>query len=122
VRFLADMGISVRTVGALNELGHDAVHAREIGLSRATDTTILERARSEGQVVLTVDLDFGQLLAASSQITPSVVIFRMRDQTPGSITPRLLRVIAERSRELESGAIILVEDRRYRVRLLPIGR
>jgi predicted nuclease of predicted toxin-antitoxin system len=106
VRFLADIGISVRTIGALTELGHDAVHARESAY-RATDTTILERARSEGRVVLTVDLDFGQLLAASRQITPSVVIVRVRDQTPASITPRLLRVLAERSRELESGAIIL---------------
>ena len=119
MRFLADMGISVRTVGALNELGHDAVHAREIGLSRATDTTILERARSEGQVVLTVDLDFGQLLAASSQITPSVVIFRMRDQTPGfdhASPPSRDSGALERTRKRRH------HPRRYRVRLLPIGR
>jgi len=84
MRFLADMGISVRTVGALTELGHDAVHAREIGISRATDTTILERARSQGRVVLTVDLDFGQLLAASRQITRVSLSF-------GCVTRRQLR-------------------------------
>jgi predicted nuclease of predicted toxin-antitoxin system len=122
VKFLADMGISARTIATLREQGHDAVHVREIGLDRASDATILEQARADGRVVLTVDLDFGQLLAANLQATPSVVIFRVHDQTPASITPRLLRVVAERSTDLEDGAIILVEDRRYRIRSLPIER
>lgn len=122
MKFLADMGISARVVVTLRDLGHDAIHARDVGLARATDTAILERSRGEGRIVLTVDLDFGQLLAATQQPLPSVVIFRVHDQTPASITPRLLQVIAERSADLEAGAIILVEDRRYRVRLLPINR
>ncbi len=122
MKFLADMGISARTIATLREQGYDAIHAREVGLARASDATILDRARTEDRVVLTVDLDFGQLLAASRQATPSVVIFRVSDQTPGSITPRLLRVIAERSNNLDNGAIILVEDRRYRVRPLPIKK
>lgn len=120
MKFLADMGISTRTLATLREQGHDAVHARDIGLARASDATILDRARAEERVVLTVDLDFGQLLAASERGTPSVVIFRLHDQTPASITPRLLRVIAERSVDLERGAIIVVEERRYRVRPLPL--
>lgn len=122
MKFLADMGISTGTLAALRESGHDAVHARELGLARATDATILERAQLEGSVVLTVDLDFGQLLAASGQGTPSVVIFRLRDQTPASITPRLLQIIAERGTDLERGAVVVVEERRYRLRLLPINR
>ena len=122
MKFLADMGISARTVSALREHGHDAVHAGDIGFVRASEETILECARADGRVVLTVDLDFGQLLAASLQATPSVVIFRVHDQTPGSITPRLLRVIAERTTDLEKGAIVLVEDSRYCVRTLPIKR
>jgi hypothetical protein len=35
---------------------------------------------------------------------------------------RLANILQERSPELESGALILVEDTRYRVRKLPIGR
>lgn len=120
MKFLADMGISTGTLATLREQGHEAVHARDVGLARASDATILERARGEDRVVLTVDLDFGQLLAASPQATPSVVIFRLRNQTPASITPRLLKIIADRSADLESGAIVLVEEKRYRVRLLPV--
>lgn len=120
MKFLADMGISTRTVATLREWGHDAVHAREIGLARASDETILIRAGEESRVVLTVDLDFGQLLAPNRLSIPSVVIFRVSNQTPAFITPRLLQVIADRSSDLTNGAIVVVDDRRYRVRPLPI--
>jgi hypothetical protein len=51
---------------------------------------------------------------------PTVIIFRLRNQTPAAVTPRLFRVIAECAEELVSGAIIIVEDDGYRVRRLPI--
>jgi predicted nuclease of predicted toxin-antitoxin system len=76
----------------------------------------------EQRVVLTFDLDFGDILAVASMETPSVIIFRLRNQTPGAVNPRLFRVINDCENELASGAIIIVEDERYRVRRLPIQR
>ena len=70
--------------------------------------------------MLTFDLDFGDILAITRSEAPSVVIFRLRDQTPAAVNPRLFRVIAECAAELASGAIVLVEDERFRVRRLPI--
>jgi predicted nuclease of predicted toxin-antitoxin system len=63
MKFLADMGVSPVTVGFLRGLGHEAVHLHEEGLDRLPDTSILEKARREGRVLLTSDLDFGDLLA-----------------------------------------------------------
>jgi Domain of unknown function (DUF5615) len=37
VKFLADMGISPKTVAFLHALGHDAVHLSEQGLERLPD-------------------------------------------------------------------------------------
>jgi hypothetical protein len=54
--------------------------------------------------------------------TPSVIIFRLGDQTPASVNPRLFRVIDDCAGELASGAIVIVEEQRYRVRRLPIRR
>ncbi len=121
MRFLADMGVSGSVAAALRALGHDVAHARERGLGRAPDVVLLETARREQRVVLTFDLDFGDLLAASGDQLPSVIIFRLRDQWPGAVTSRLLRVIAERIGELESGALVVVEHARYRLRRLPIA-
>jgi predicted nuclease of predicted toxin-antitoxin system len=60
MKFLADMGISPRTVTFLRELGHEAVHLHEEGLERLGDTAILAKARKEGRILLTHDLDFGE--------------------------------------------------------------
>ena len=120
MKLLADVGISMATVRALRQQGHDIVHLREEGLQRLPDPEIMGRARAEGRVVLTFDLDFADLLALGVSDSPSVVIFRLRDETPTSVNPRLLEVLDERSKELENGALIVVEDSRYRMRRLPI--
>lgn len=120
MRFLADMGVSITTVEALRSADHDAVHLREQGLIRLPDPEIVAKAAREGRVVLTFDLDFGDILAAARTGAPSVIIFRLRNQTPAAVNPRLFRVIGDCEGELASGAIIIVEDEGYRVRRLPI--
>jgi predicted nuclease of predicted toxin-antitoxin system len=122
MRFLADAGISPKTVGFLIQLGHDAVHVRALGLQRAPDSELVDRARADSRVIVTFDLDFGDILALGVLDKPSVIIFRLADQRAESVNGRLSTVLSERLAELESGALILVEDARYRIRKLPIGR
>lgn len=122
MKFLADMGISLATVRALREAGYEVVHLLEEGLCRLPDTEILEKARVERRVLLTCDLDFGDLLAASGASLPSVILFRLSDYTPAFLNPRLMEVVATRKYELEQGAIIIVQDYRFRMRRLPILR
>ncbi|MBI1873260.1 MAG: DUF5615 family PIN-like protein [Acidobacteria bacterium] len=122
MRFLTDAGVSPKTVEFLKQLGHEAVHVRTLGLQRVTDPELVDRARADSSVVLTFDLDFGEVLALGVLDRPSVILFRLTDERADSVNQRLSTVLAERVAELESGALILVEDTRYRVRKLPIGR
>lgn len=121
MKFLADMGVSISTISSLREAGYDSVHLRDEGLLTMDDEDILNKARSEGRIVVTFDLDFGDLLAASGETLPSVIIFRLRNQTPSAVRPRLFEILSECEKDLSSGAIIIVEEVRYRVRQLPIG-
>lgn len=122
MRFLADAGISPKTIRFLRDAGHEAVHVRTIGMQRAQDRAVIQRASEEGEVVLAFDLDFGEILALGALDRPSVVIFRLSDERAESVNGRLAVVLAERFADLEAGALILVEDTRYRVRKLPITR
>jgi len=122
MRFLANAALSPITVDNLVQLGHEAVHVRMLGMQRAPDADIVARARADSSVVLTFDLDFGDLLALGVLDKPSVIIFRLADERPTSVNQRLGVVLAECSAALEAGALILVEDTRYRVRKLPLGR
>jgi predicted nuclease of predicted toxin-antitoxin system len=122
MRFLADAGISPKTVEFLKQLGHEATHVRTLGMQRAPDAQVIALARTDGSVVLSFDLDFGDLLALGVTDKPSVILFRLADERAESVNRRLSTVLNEQVTALESGALILVQDTRYRVRKLPILR
>ena len=120
MRFLADAGISPKTVEFLRRASHDVVHVRELAMQRANDRLVAERARADARIILTFDLDFGAVLALGVVDRPSVVIFRLSDERADAVNRRLEAVLSEQAAALGSGALVLVEDTRYRVRLLPI--
>ena len=111
----------MRTVEWLRQNGHDVVHLREQGLQRLPDDAITAKARAETRIVLTMDLDFGYLLAVSGASAPSIVIFRLDDERPPAVNERLDATLARCGSELENGAIVSVSESSIRVRRLPIG-
>ena len=120
MKFLADMGVSQGAVLDLRERGHEVISLREEHLERMSDAAILDKAKREGSIVLTFDLDYGDLLATTIQFFPSVVIFRLHNQSPPSVISRLAEVISSCGEDLSAGTIVIVEQTRYRVRRLPI--
>lgn len=121
MRFLADMGISPKTVEYLASLGHDTVHLHTEGLDRLPDSDILTKARDERRVLLTHDLDFGELIAACETTTPSVVIFRLQNMRPKMVNHYLHGIISQYQSELEHGAVVSVREGQIRIRVLPIA-
>src|SRR6266513_1913328 len=103
MRFLADAGVSPKTVEFLRQLGHDANHVRSLGLQRATDSELVDCARVDSSVIVTFDLDFGDVLALGVLDKPSVIIFRLADERADAVNARLSLVLGERVTELESG-------------------
>ena len=122
MRFLADMGISPRVVADLARSGHDSIHLHAEGLGKLPDSKILEKAHRERRIVLTHDLDFGDLLAASGAPFPSVIIFRLKNMRPNNVMHYMRVILEQYSEALEQGAIISVNERRARVRTLPIAK
>lgn len=120
MKFLADMGVSPRIVAELRENGYDAIHLQEQGLFRLSDNDILEKARRENRILLTHDLDFGELLAASGGSLPSVIIFRLSDMRSANVSRHLFAILRQQSETLRAGAIISVTEKKIRVRALPI--
>lgn len=120
MKFLADMGISPKVVGFLVRLGHQAAHLQQQGPHSLKDSQILEKARKEGDILLTHDLDFADLLAASGDELPSVVIFRLRNMHPENVNRQLLKVVSQFGQTLEKGAILVVTEGQIRARNLPL--
>jgi predicted nuclease of predicted toxin-antitoxin system len=121
MRFLADMGISVRIVDWLRNAGHDTKHLREEGLQRSPNGEIFAKAVQENRIILTLDLDFGEIVALSKGEKASVVLFRLHNTRTSHLIERLSTVLTDSSNALESGAVVVVEESRHRVRYLPPG-
>jgi predicted nuclease of predicted toxin-antitoxin system len=121
LKFLLNMNLS-RELGRLLEAqGHTWRHTRDAGLAEAADSEIVAIAKAGGEVILTHDLDYGNLLAFSGDHHPSVVIFRRRNVLPLALFTALMKVWEELEPALESGALVLIEDASVRIRRLPIG-
>ena len=121
MRFLADMGVDMRIVKWLRERGYDDIHLREERLHRMSDNAIFEKADIEQRILLTFDLDFGEIIALSGGRMVSVVLFRLRNTRTFHVMERLKKVLEDSAQILEQGAIVVVEEGRHRIRHLPLG-
>src|SRR3989304_7527735 len=121
MRFLADMGVSQRVVNWVRNEDHDAIHVCEENLLRLPNGLIFEKAYSEKRILLTFDLDFGEIVALSGGRNVSVILFRLRNTRTQHVIDRLKNVLIDAGHALEQGAIVVVEETRHRIRRLPLG-
>jgi predicted nuclease of predicted toxin-antitoxin system len=123
VKFLIDNPLSPRVAAGLRAAGHDAVHVLDYGMHAATDEAIFERAALESRVVVSVDTDFGTLLALREATSPSVILLRAVSLRRADDQVALILVaLASTEAALRRGAIVILEHHRLRLRDLPIRR
>lgn len=120
-RLLLDQGLPRSTAAMLARDGWNACHVSDVGMSRASDLEILDRAEAEQRVCVTLDADFHALLATRGAKGPSVIRIR-KEGLDGIALARLLVGIWPRIESaLDMGAMIVVTERSVRIRLLPVG-
>jgi predicted nuclease of predicted toxin-antitoxin system len=120
MKLLLDQGLPLSAAALLRDAGMDTIHVGEIGMSQAEDAEIIQKARVEERVVVTLDADFHTLLALNEAASPSVIRVRIERLRAQALTDLLLMVIAECEEDLEQGAAIAVEPNRIRIRRLPL--
>jgi predicted nuclease of predicted toxin-antitoxin system len=99
--------------------GHDAAHARDLGLARTPNEDIFRWAVGQGRIVLTFDLDFGEIAALYPGPRTGVVVFRLHNTRTHHVIDRLAAALARFSPDLQDGAVVLIEESRLRVRRFP---
>jgi predicted nuclease of predicted toxin-antitoxin system len=104
----------------LREAGHIADHWSQIGAVTAPDAEIMSYAQDHGYVIITNDLDFSAILAATNGTGPSVVQVRSTDLRPAALSAPVINALAQLD-ELRSGALVTIDPARTCVRVLPLN-
>jgi len=81
--------MDVRITSWLNSHGHEAIHLRDQGLQRLPNGAIFEKGIAESRVIVTFDLDFGEIVALSKGRKTGVVLFRLRNTRVSFVIQRL---------------------------------
>ena len=122
MNILVDMNLSPIWVEVFTRHEINAVHWSTIGDPRASDSTLMNWARENDYIVFTHDLDFAALLALTQTVSPSVIQVRTQDVSPASLERTLINSLRQHKTSLENGALIILDESRARVRILPLNR
>lgn len=117
MRLLVDENIHSDLVLWLRAQGHDVLYAAET-MKQARDPDLLETARREGRVVVTDDLDFGELVYHQRLATQGVLLLRLR----GANVPDRIQRLSDVWATVESnqpGRFIVIASKKLRIRPIP---
>lgn len=119
---LIDMNLSPLWVAVLNQAGFEAIHWSAIGRPDAPDSELMRWATENKYIVFTHDLDFGDILAATNADSPSVIQMRTQDISPTALGAAVVNAMNQFRQQLVSGALVVIDLNKARVRILPICR
>lgn len=121
MKILVDMNLSPKWVDVLEEEVQVATHWSSVGAEDASDRVLMQWAERRGHVVLTHDLDFSAILAATQATGPSVIQVRTDDILPNASAEVVLRALQQFDAELVEGAVLSIDLEQVCVQYLPLG-
>jgi len=113
MNFLADESCAEPVIRALREAGHDVLAIAEIAAG-ASDEQVLEQAVREERVLITEDLDFGNLVFARGLSAAGVVLVRFRAPARQAKPATVVEAVSRLGSRLRN-AFVVVEPGRVRI-------
>jgi len=116
-KFLLDADMPRSSAEVIRALGYDVEDVRDLGMRYAEDREIIEYSRKTGRIVITRDLDFGDVLRYPNH--PGAIILRLPSEyTAKELNDVLRDFLSSVEGQILRKAIIIVELGRYRRRPL----
>lgn len=114
MRFLLDENADIRLADFLREQGHEVATVVDDYPQRTLDRDLLALARQEGRILITNDLDFGDLVIRERLPHAGLILFRLRTVAIAMKRERLATVLRDHAGDL--GRFLVVTESTIRVR------
>ncbi|HEX5474688.1 MAG TPA: DUF5615 family PIN-like protein [Vicinamibacterales bacterium] len=121
MKLLVDMNLSPAWVAALGRRGLEAVHWSSIGALTAPDDEVLAWVKQHECVLITSDLDFSAILAATGDGSPSVLQVRTHSLNADATVDLVVNAIQTHRLYIERGVLLSIDESAARVRMLPLN-
>jgi predicted nuclease of predicted toxin-antitoxin system len=115
VKFKLDENLSPSLSALFGAAGHDAHSIVEQALGGQPDELVIDVCRREHRVLVTLDLDFSNILAYPPAQFAGIVVLRLADQAHPTVEAAIRRMLALVSQEPVAGMLWIVEERRIRI-------
>ena len=100
----------------LRDRGMDVHTVLAESLGGSSDPTVLEAARVEERVVITLDRGFGDVRAYPPGSHPGSIVLRPDDQRPTTVTDLVTSLVEHHDVEALAGCIVVVQRNVLRIR------
>jgi len=111
-----DENLPQEIANLFRDAGHDAITVGDEGLSGRPDGMIASRVRGEERVLLTLDLDFSDILAYPPERYVGLAVLRLNRQDRQHVLQVIMRLIPVFAREDPKGHLWIVEEDQVRIR------
>ena len=116
--FLANENFPRASIRYLKEIGFEVISASE-KFHMASDHRIVEIAKAEGLVILTMDKDYGKIIFKDGVVDPPpIVLFRFPTGTPPDLPAKILELHLKQGRTI-AGKFTVIDEDDWRQRPLP---
>jgi len=119
MRWKIDENVHPAVATFLQGRGHDAVTVWDQNLQGVPDRRLAKVCFSERRVLLTLDLDFANILAYPPEAHAGIVVLRLINQSRAWLLRVIKQAIAALETERVAGRLWVIEDNRIRVRGKP---
>jgi predicted nuclease of predicted toxin-antitoxin system len=110
MRFLTDENVSPKIVEALRSEGYDIFDIKEERLQGMPDQAIVKRARKMKSVIVSEDLDFGNLQRFPLVKHPGAILMHFFDMRPEKVAERLISFIRAVDYKDLVGVVVMLEE------------
>lgn len=115
MRLKLDENVPLEAADALRASGHDVDTALDEGLGGARDPAVLAASVAERRALVSLDLDFANIVAYPPAASAGLIVLRPARQTVRSVVRIISQILAPALATLDpSGRLWLVDDARIR--------
>jgi predicted nuclease of predicted toxin-antitoxin system len=116
MHFKLDENMPPAAADLLRDLGHDVMNVYGQGLQSCTDPEVLAACQGEGKVLLSLDLDFSNILVYPPARYAGLIVLRLHKPGPRAVLSLLRRVVPHLGTVPVAGRLWIADEHRIRVR------